>query len=59
MGSGKLYTFTSNGYLIVSSASTGKFKYVKKIGEQINSAPIISDGKLFILSENSRIFGFN
>jgi len=59
MGSGKIYSVTLNGYLIVSSASSGKTEYSKKIGHRITSSPIINDGKLFIYTENSRIYGFN
>ena len=59
MGSGMLYSVTLNGYLIVSSAFSGKVEYFKKIGDSITSSPIINNGKLYILTENSRIIGFN
>ena len=59
MGSGKIYATTLNGYLIVCSAVSGNIEYFKKIGDQITAAPIISDGSLYILTENSRILGFN
>jgi outer membrane protein assembly factor BamB len=59
MGSGKIYATTENGYLISSSASTGEVLSFKKIGDNINSNPIISNGSLYILTENSRILGFN
>jgi len=59
MGSGKIYAATSNGYLIVSSAISGKVESYKKIGDQIYSNPIINDGKLFIYTDKSKIFGFN
>ena len=50
---------TLNGYLIVSSAVSGKVESFKKIGDPIVSSPIINNGKLFILTENSRIVGLN
>ena len=59
MGSGKIYATTLNGYLIVCSAASGNIEYFKKIGEQITAAPIINGGSLYILTENSRILGFN
>ena len=59
MGSGKLYSVTLSGHLIVSSAISGKVEYFKKIGDPITSYPIINNGKLYILTENSRIIGFN
>ena len=59
MGSGKLYAVTSNGFLIVSSASSGQPEYFKKIGDPIISTPIISNGSLYLLTENSKIFGLN
>ena len=59
MGSGKIYSVTLNGYLIVSSPVSGKAEYFKKIGDPIISAPIINNGSLYILTENSRILGFN
>tara|TARA_Y100000590_G_scaffold401202_1_gene485899 strand:- start:127 stop:1476 length:1350 start_codon:yes stop_codon:yes gene_type:complete len=59
MGSGKIYSFTKNGYLIVSSAVSGKTEQFKKIGDEINSKPIICDGKLYILTQNSKIIVFN
>ncbi len=59
MGSGKIYSVTLNGFIIVSSASSGKVESFKKIGDPITSSPVISDGKLFIYTEDSRILGFN
>ena len=59
LGSGKIYAVTLNGYLIVSSATTGNVEYYKNIGDRITIAPVISNGKLYILTENSRIIGFN
>ena len=59
MGSGKIYSVTLNGYLIVSSAISGKVESFKNIGDSIISAPIINNGKLFILTKKSRIFGLN
>jgi len=59
MGSGKIYSVTLNGYLIVSSPISGKVEYFKKIGDPVISAPIINNGKLYILTKNSRILGFN
>jgi len=59
LGSGKIYAVSLNGYLIVCSAVSGKVEYFKKIGDTITAAPIISDGSLYILTENSRILGFN
>ena len=59
IGSGKLYSVTLNGYLIISSATTGKVETFKKIGSPVTSSPIIADGKMYILSEDSKLFGFN
>ena len=58
MGSGKIYAVTLNGHLIVCSASSGKAEYFKKIGDPILSNPIISNGELYILTQNSKIIGF-
>jgi len=59
MGSGKIYSVTLNGNLIVSSAITGKVESFKKIGDSIISAPVINDGKLYILTKNSRILALS
>jgi len=59
LGSGKIYITTLNGYLIVCSALTGKAEFFKKIGDTILSDPILSEGSLYILTEKSRILGFN
>ena len=59
LGSGKIYATTLNGYLIVSSASSGQVEYFRKIGDKITSPPIISNGALYILTKESRILGFN
>ena len=59
LGSGKIYATTLNGYLIVSSASSGQIEYFRKIGDKITSPPIISNGALYILTKESRILGFN
>ena len=59
MGSGKIYAVSLNGYLIISSASSGKVEYSKKISNSIAASPIISNGSLYILTEKSKILGFN
>jgi len=59
MGSGKLYSVTLNGYLIVSSATSGIVESFRKISDSIISPPIIHDGKLYIITKNSKILGFN
>jgi outer membrane protein assembly factor BamB len=59
LGSDKIYATTLNGFIIVCSANSGKIEYIKKIGDSIISPPIISNGSLYILTEESRIIGFN
>ena len=59
LGSGKIFATTSNGFLIVCSAESGKINYFDKVASSIRSSPVITDEKLFILTENSRILGFN
>ena len=59
LGSGKMIATTSNGYIIESSATSGKVLGAKRIGSSISAPPIVSGGSLYILTENSRIFGFN
>ncbi len=58
IGSGKVYAVSKNGYLIVASAISGNVENFKKISDSILSPPIISDGSLYILTENSKILGF-
>ena len=59
LGSGKIYSTTLNGYLIISSATSGKVEKFKKIGGQITAGPIITDGKLFVYTHDFKILGFN
>ena len=59
MGSDKIYAVTLNGFLIVNSAYSGKVEFFKKIGDTITAPPAITKGALFILTEKSRIVGFN
>ena len=59
MGSGKIYSVTKNGYLIITSANSGKVESYKRLAKSISVSPIISDNKLFILTENSKIIGLN
>ena len=59
LGSGKIYATTKNGYLIIASANSGKVESFKKIGDPIYAPPIIHDGAIFILTQNSKIFGLN
>ena len=59
LGSGKIYAVSLNGFLIVCSATSGKVEYIKKIGDTITASPIINNGSLYILSEKSKIIGFN
>ena len=48
-----------NGYLIISAASSGNVDSFKKIGGTITAPPVISEGSLYLLTENSKIYGFN
>ena len=57
LGSGKIYSMTLNGYLIVTSATTGKTEFFKKIGQPNISPLMISNGKLYILTSGSKIIG--
>ena len=59
LGSDKIYSLTSNGYLIVSSATSGKVENFINVRDPITSVPVINNGKLFVYTENSRILGFN
>ena len=59
LGSSKVYVVTQNGYLIICSANSGQVESFKKIGDIINTNPIISNGSLYILTENSKIIGLN
>ena len=59
LASGKYYITTKNGFLIECSASTGEVLRFKKIGDNIAVPPIISSGSLYLLTENSKIYGFN
>ena len=59
MGSNKIYSVTLNGYLIKSSATTGKAESYKKIGSRNVSPLIIIDQKLYFLSEKAKIVGLN
>ena len=59
LGSGKIYATTLNGFLIVCSATTGKIELSKKVGDKIIASPIIANNSLFILTEKSKILGFN
>jgi len=59
MGSGKIYSVTLNGYLIISSALSGKVESFRKIGDQISVSPIISNGKLYVITEKSKILILN
>jgi outer membrane protein assembly factor BamB len=59
MGSEKIYSTTSNGYLIIASPITGKVESFIQIGNPVFAAPIISNGKLYILTQKSHLFVFN
>jgi len=59
LASGKFYITTKNGFLIECSASNGKVLRYKKIGGNIIAPPIVSDGSLYLLTTNSKIYGFN
>jgi outer membrane protein assembly factor BamB len=59
IGSGKLYSLTLNGHIIVSSASNGTTESFKKIADSLITPPIIVNEKLFILTDKFKILGFN
>ena len=59
LGSDKIYATTHNGFLIISSAINGKVETFKKVGDSIITDPVINDGSLYILTKNSKLFGFN
>jgi len=59
LGSKKIYSVTMNGYMIVSSAISGKVEASRKIADSISSSPIIHDGKIYVLTDKSKVIGFN
>ena len=59
LGSGKMYITTLNGFLIVCSANNGSIEYFKSVGDKITAPPIIVDASLYILTEDSKILGYN
>jgi len=59
MGSDKIYSITSNGFLISSSATSGKAELYKKIGGPNISPLAINNGKLYILTDKSKILVLN
>ena len=59
MGSDKIYSITLNGYMIVSSALSGKSESYKKIGGSNISPAIINNGKLYILTDKYKILELN
>ncbi len=59
MGSEKIYITTLNGFLIAASAMTGKAESFKKIGGSTASPLVISNGKLYILTNKSKILVLN
>ena len=59
MGSGKIYSITFNGFLISSSATSGKAESFKKVGGPNISPLAINNGKLYILTDQSKILVLN
>ena len=59
LGKNSLYVTTSNGILIKVDVQSGKKKYIKKIAKSLNLSPIISNDKLYILSEDSKLYVYN
>ena len=59
MGSNKIYSMTLNGFLIVSSAASGEPEFFKKVGGSNISPLIINNGKLYVLTNKSKILVLN
>lgn len=59
MGSNKIYSMTLNGFLIVSSVASGEPEFFKKVGGSNISPLIINNGKLYMLTDKSKILVLN
>ena len=59
MGSDKIYSMTLNGFLIATSATSGKPEYFRKIGGSNISPLVINNGRLYILTDESKILVLN
>ena len=59
MGSNKIYSMTLNGFLIVSSVASGVPEFFKKVGGSNISPLIINNGKLYMLTDKSKILVLN
>ena len=59
LGNNKIYSTTTNGYLIISSSSNGKVEKIHKVAKSIYISPIISNEKMFILTGNSKIIALD
>lgn len=58
LGSNKIYATTQNGFIIVISASSSSIENFIKVGGEIYSNPIISNGSLFVFTEEAKLIGY-
>ena len=60
MGSDKIYSTTLNGFLIVSSShKLVNQNILKKLEDQIYHLLVINNGRLYILTDESKILVLN
>ena len=59
LASGTLWLVSNKGQLVGVEAATGRVASQQEIGESVYIAPIIAQGKMFVLTDNAKLIAMN
>jgi outer membrane protein assembly factor BamB len=58
MAGGKLVAVSSNGKMVFVSPTTGKVEEIRDIPDNIVTAPVVSGGRLYLVSQDATLYSF-
>lgn len=59
LASGRLWLVSSTGLMVGVNAKTGQVSTQREIGDSIHIAPVIAAGRMYILSDEARLYAMN
>lgn len=59
LAGGTLWLASSAGTLVGAEATTGRIVTTKELGEAVYIAPVVAQGRMYVLSDNAKLFALN
>lgn len=59
LAGGKLWAVSSKGTLVGVEAQTGKVSGTLELGAEVNIAPVVAGGRMYVLADSAKLIALN